>query len=386
MKILAVGGGSGGHVTPVVAVAKEIQKKVPNVDFLFVCDKKFANQAIGLFSETDVEVKTICAGKLRRYANLKWYTYLAPYHIWHTHLANLVDLFKIGVGFCQASYLLRKFKPDVVFIKGGYVSLPLGLVAAKRHVPIVIHDSDVLPGLANKILAPYATAIGTGSPIENYPNYPRAKTQFVGIPVDANLFVELTKDERSRVLAKFGFSDKYPFVVITGGGGGSKIFNDLTVGASPSFIKSQIQVLLLTGKSYPVSKHFEDKFFRIEEFSNELGEIFRAANVVVTRAGASSLAELAAAKKAVVLIPHPYLSGNHQEKNAELYEKAAAAVVLNQKGLTQDKFFKVVNELAKDPIRQKILGRSLSEFAKPNALSDMVQMILKVVGKNGQEK
>jgi UDP-N-acetylglucosamine--N-acetylmuramyl-(pentapeptide) pyrophosphoryl-undecaprenol N-acetylglucosamine transferase len=378
MKILAVGGGSGGHVTPVVAVAKAIQQKVPNAKFLFVCDKKFARQARELFSDTNVKIKTISAGKLRRYANLKWYTYLTPYHIWHTHLANLADIFKIVRGFYQSARLLKKFRPDVVFIKGGYVSLPLGLAAARQHLPIVIHDSDVLPGLTNGALARYAAAIGTGSPIENYPAYPPTKTKFIGTPVDHQLFVALTKTEKREVLARLGFSDQYPLVVVTGGGGGSKTLNDLTLQSSSSFIKNQIQVLLLTGKTHTVPKHFEDRFFRIQEFSNSLTDIFRAANVVVTRAGASSLAELAAAKKAIVLVPHPHLAGNHQEKNSAIYESAAAAVVLNQRTLTAKKFFQTVSGLATNPERQKSLGQQLAQFAKPNALSDMANMILKV--------
>jgi UDP-N-acetylglucosamine--N-acetylmuramyl-(pentapeptide) pyrophosphoryl-undecaprenol N-acetylglucosamine transferase len=381
MKILAVGGGSGGHVTPVAAIAKEIQRRVPGADFLFVCDKNFAGQARTLFSNADTEVKTISAGKLRRYANLKWYTHLTPYHIWHTHLANLVDLFKIGAGFCQSMLLMSKFKPDVVFVKGGYVSLPLGLVAAYKRIPTVIHDSDTTPGLTNRILAKHASLIGTGSPIENYPSYPADKTKFVGIPVDDNLFTALSESEIKKVRACFGFTNELPFVVVTGGGGGSKVFNELTVKTQSILAKNKIQVLLLSGKAYSVPKNLEDKFFRVEEFSNELSDIFRAADVVVTRAGASSLSELAAARKAIILIPHPHLANNHQEKNAKVYQGLDAAVVLKQGSLTSDKFANEITNLAKNPKRQRTLGQALGAFAKPNALSDMVEMILKVSGK-----
>ena len=327
--------------------------------------------------DINTTVRIIAAGKLRRYTNLKWYTHLTPYHIWHTHLANLCDLFKIAIGFCQSVCLLCKFKPDVVFVKGGYVSLPIGLAAASKKIPIVIHDSDVSPGLANRVLAKYATYIGTGSPVGNYPGYPADRVEFVGIPVDENLFIPLTKSARREVLGRFGFTDDHPFVVVTGGGGGSKFMNDLIVKTSPNFIQREIQVLLLTGKTYSVSKHFEDRFFRTEEFSNELADLFRAANVVVTRAGASSLSELAAARKAAILIPHPHLSGNHQEKNAEIYQKSGAAVILKQGELTADKFINTVVDIAHDFRRQKALGEALGKLAKPNALPDMSKMILK---------
>jgi len=250
----------------------------------------------------------------------------------------------------------------------------------------VIHDSDVMPGLTNKILSKYAAYIGTGSPIENYPNYSQDKTKFVGIPVDKSLFLPIANSTKREVLNSFGFTDQHPFLVVTGGGGGSQYLNDLTIEASRALSQNKIQTLLLTGKDHLAPKRYDGNFFRTEEFSSNLVDIFRVANIVVTRAGASSLAELAAAKKAIVLIPHPYLASNHQEKNAEIYQKSGAAIVLKQRELTDDGFIETVSNLAKDIERQKSLGAALGRFAKPDALSDMVDMILTAAGQYARKK
>ena len=154
MRILCVGGGSGGHITPIVAVIDKLlnkkgqTRKGENYDIRVWCDRKFAPQAKKLLADDDIRVDIIAAGKLRRYANLKWwYRWFSPYHIIHTHIPNLIDMFKIAGGFIQSFVKLLVWRPDVVFCKGGYVSLPVGVVAHLYHIPLVIHDSDTVPGL-----------------------------------------------------------------------------------------------------------------------------------------------------------------------------------------------------------------------------------------------
>ena len=173
-----MGGGSGGHVTPVVAVLKELRALEPEAELRFWCDTAFASQAasiVGTFDET-IPVETILSGKLRRYHHLTlWQHIMWPSLMWQ----NLKDVFKVAGGFFQSVAKLIMWRPDVVFTKGGFVCLPVGLAAKLLGIPLVIHDSDAHPGLTNRILSRWATAIATGAPLEYY-DYPVSKATYVG--------------------------------------------------------------------------------------------------------------------------------------------------------------------------------------------------------------
>ena len=175
VKILAVGGGSGGHVTPVVAVFKELHKIDPEFELSFWCDKKFGPTARSIVASYDPElpVDLIYSGKLRRYHGVsKWYA-LHPTIL----LPNIVDMVRVAAGFVQSFFKLLRLRPDVIFMKGGFVCLPVGYAARLLRIPIVIHDSDAHPGLTNRLLAPFAKKIGTGAPLKyyKYPEHIRAK-------------------------------------------------------------------------------------------------------------------------------------------------------------------------------------------------------------------
>ena len=152
MKILVVGGGSGGHVTPVLAVAREILKIRPRAKIEFWTDKKYYKNARKLMVENgmDLRVRKIAAGKLRRYTNFTFVTYLRNFDV---VLKNIADFFKIIGGFIQSFFRLVFNRPDVIFLKGGYVCLPVGMVARFLRIPYVIHDSDAVPGLTNRLLS-----------------------------------------------------------------------------------------------------------------------------------------------------------------------------------------------------------------------------------------
>src|SRR6266496_2697962 len=180
MKIVAAGGGSGGHVTPVLAVLNELRRHDPQLQVMFVTDSKFGEQARAIMQQarSPVDVRVIHAGKFRRYHRVSVFRQLADLP---TLLRNTRDFFVTLAGMCQSFWLLARFRPDVVFTKGGFVCVPLGLAAKWLRIPIVIHDSDSYPGLANRILSRWANAIATGSPVEHYP-YPHEKTHYTGIP------------------------------------------------------------------------------------------------------------------------------------------------------------------------------------------------------------
>lgn len=328
----------------------------------------------------EVPVKKISSGKLRRYHKVKWYRQLFDVR---TNLKNFFDVFRVGIGFIQSLRFLSRIKPDVVFTKGGYVCVPLGLAAHMLKIPLVIHDSDSHPGLANRVLAKYASAIGTGAPVENYP-YPKEITKYVGIPVSSS-YRPVTLAEQRKCKAVLGLPDtNKPLIVVTGGGLGSRNLNHMVLSLAPSLLP-KAAILHVTGDNNyqetlqhaPEHADYIVKSFLDEGFAVAYG----AANVVITRAGASALAEIASMAKPAIIIPSPYFTGGHQLKNAEVYEKAKAAIVLDEEKLVLNplKLKQVILELLNDSKKQKAMARAIHKFARPDAAIDMAAMVVDAV-------
>ncbi len=386
MKILCVGGGSGGHITPIVAVLDELRKtvKLPagqELEARVWVDRKFAPQARKLLgSQTRVEI--IASGKFRRYANLQWrYRYFSWYHLTRTHLPNIRDLFKIVGGLVQSCFKLIHWRPDAVFCKGGYVCLPVGLAAHLLKIPLVIHDSDTVPGLTNRVLAKYAKAIGTGAPVENYPNYPKSRTKFVGIPVRPEFHV-MSAAEKKVTKKQLGFNPAKPLVFVTGGGLGAAGLNNAVTKNATDIVALGAQLLLLSGrgKQVDVPSNLKQDFVVKEFITDDFPLATMSADVAVVRSSATTVAELATVGAAVILVPAPYISGDHQAKNAAVYEKAKAAIVLSQFDLDKDPSIlaSAIQKILIDDTLRKQLSENLSKFAKPNAIHEMAEMILEV--------
>lgn len=380
-----MGGGSGGHITPIVAVINKIldrqsqSKNGDHYDIRVWCDRKFAPQAKKLLADANIRVDIIAAGKLRRYANLKWwYRWFSPYHIIHTHIQNLIDMFKIAGGFIQSFIKLLIWRPSVIFCKGGYVSLPVGVVAHLYHIPLVIHDSDTVPGLTNRVLAKYADAIGTGVPVENYPSYPKRITKFVGVPVRGNV-KSISKGEQVDLKGELGLDAKRPLILAMGGGLGAVAINNAMVDIGKKLVDDGYQIVLLTGRGHDVDvPRGVKKHFYAYGFSNKIVEYEQVADVVVTRAGATTMAELAAIGVPTIIVPSPYLSGDHQSKNAEVYAKAEAAVVVNEFDMRDSSvvLYNAISDLLKNDKKRARLAKNLHQFAKGDALNAMVDMIV----------
>ena len=393
MRILLVGGGSGGHVTPIIAIAKKLHQNDPRSEITVWTDRKFFAQTRELAHDElpkDVKIVCILSGKLRRYANLNfWYKYFSWYHLTHTHFPNLIDLFRLVGGFATSLVRLRRLHPDVIFCKGGYVCLPVGLAARLLNLPLVIHDSDTVPGLTNRILAHFASAIGTGSPIENYPDYPRKITQFVGIPVRAE-FAELNMEARYETKKDLGLDPTKQLIFVAGGGGGAVVFSEIFREIAPKLIDNfKVQVFLLTGKGkgFAVEKPLAENFIVRDFITDEYPALLNACDIFVTRAGATSMAEAAVSETATIIVPSPYLAGDHQTKNADIFAKANAAITLKQ-NKTEDNFddeladniyHNLTELLGPDGDLKRIkLGKNLAKFAKKDALDAIVKMIIAV--------
>lgn len=380
MRIVAVGGGSGGHVTPVLAVLNELARHDESLEAFFICDRKFGPQAENIMKSAviKVETKRVFAGKLRRYHGVSLIQQLLDIP---TMLQNFRDVTLIGLGFFQSFYLLVKWKPDTVFTKGGFVCLPAGLAAVILRIPLVVHDSDAHPGLTNRILAKFATRIATGAPLDNYP-YPKHKSCYVGIPVDES-FRPFSADEKKQAKARLELPDtEKPLIVVTGGGLGARRINQ-AVAAIAGNLTKRTAILHITGagqydETVKIAPQLAE--YRLVPFvSSGMAEIIGAADIVVTRAGATTLLELAASATASIIIPNAMLTGGHQVKNSAVYSDAA--IILDEASIVADPAVLegAINSLLKDPRRREELGAALHEFARPNAAIDMVQIIVSTI-------
>lgn len=373
-----MGGGSGGHVTPVVAVLRELKAKHPRVEVRFWVDRKFAPQARSTVEAFDptIPVHIIAAGKFRRYHHLTvWQQLTWPSLV----LKNIGDAFLVGLGFLQSFFKLLIWRPDVVFTKGGYVCLPVGLAAHVLRIPLVIHDSDAHPGLTNRVLSRWATAIGTGAPLEYY-NYPADRTKYVGIPI-SDQFHPYTKHEQQMAKREWGINPTRPLTVVTGGGLGASRINDAVEKVLHSLQRYTSVILIAGAGQYDELRSLlpeDDDHFQLYPFVTNMHSLLGAADVVVTRAGATTILELAALEKPTILIPNAKLTGGHQLKNAAVYDEANAVVVLNEDAMVKKPQLLVecVQQFIEDPKQATSMGKRLGTFSRPEAAKDMATMIL----------
>lgn len=287
----------------------------------------------------------------------------------------------ILIGFIQSMVKLVAFKPDVVFTKGGFVCLPVGIAAKILNIPLVIHDSDAHPGLTNKVLSRFATSIATGSPLEYYP-YPKSRSKYVGVPI-ADHFQPFSDEQRFEAKKSLGFEPNRPLTVVTGGGLGAKLIND-AVAANLGELLEFTSVILISGtlqfdELSAITPGDRDDAFQLHAFvDKDMHKMLGAADVVVARAGATTILELAALKTPTILIPNAKLTGDHQTKNAAVYAKSRAVEILDEKLLLQSPSLisQAVRKILSDPESAKQMATRFHVFARPKAASDMAEMII----------
>jgi UDP-N-acetylglucosamine--N-acetylmuramyl-(pentapeptide) pyrophosphoryl-undecaprenol N-acetylglucosamine transferase len=331
--------------------------------------------------DSTVPVQTILSGKFRRYNNLPmWRQLLRPVSI---VFPNLRDLFFVGCGFVQSFVKLLLWRPDVVFTKGGYVCLPVGMSARLLGIPLVIHDSDAHPGLTNRILAKWATAIATGAPLKHYP-YPEKISRYVGIPISTE-FTPFDTDARRTAKQELGFDQNRPLVVITGGGLGAKRIND-AVAVNLMHLLDITAIILVSGAAQydelrALTPQDDDRYQLHAFVSQGMAKMLGAADVVITRAGATTILELAALAKPTILIPNGYLTGGHQLKNAAAFAEDGAVAVIDEHELDKTPYILVdkIKALLNNPNEMQWMSKKFHVFARPNAASDVADMIVSAV-------
>ncbi len=293
---------------------------------------------------------------------------------------NARDVLRTAHGVAGAMSVLRHFRPDVIFLKGGYVCLPIGIAAYLLRIPFVIHESDVSPGLTNRILGRWATKIAVGFPEKSYHDFDTKRLVYTGNPVRRDLL----KAHRLEGLAALKLDSNLPIVLVTGGSQGAAAINDCVMAALPELL-AFCQVVHLTGErelervKFELGRSEPPRYFeRYRPFAflmAEMGPALAAADVVVARAGANSIAELAALGKPTILIPNYQMAG-HQEENAKLLSRAGAMRVLDERKLTPQRLIGELKRLVNDEGEQHSLVSALKPFVRPDADMELARVIL----------
>ncbi len=379
------GGGSGGHITPILAVAHELKRLRPEIDIIYIGQR---GDALGDVPADDPNIDrsfTIRAGKFRRYHGEGIKQLLDV----QTLYKNLRDAVWVVVGLWQSFWLLGKLRPHVIFVKGGFVGVPIGLAAALRGIPYITHDSDALPGLANRIIARWARLHAVALPKEIYV-YPPSKTVTVGVPI-AHSFHTLTPAQAQDSKRQIGLESATHVLLITGGGNGAQNLNEAVADCLPDLLErySGLWVIHIAGRALEAplrqqyKQHLSPKELQrvvVKGHVTNLYQYSAAADVVVTRAGATSIAEFAAQSKACVVVPNPLLAGGHQLRNAQVLADRKAVRLVNEQTLKEDHYALMapITDLLDNPKKAVALGAKLAALARPNAAHLLAMLLLEV--------
>ena len=346
-KIILTGGGTAGHVTPNIALVPSL--KAAGFEIKYIGSKKGMEKQ--LVEDAGLDYAGISSGKLRRYFSLQ----------------NFIDPFKIIKGYFQAKRIIKKFKPDVVFSKGGFVTVPVVYAAAKYGIPVVAHESDITPGLANKLSLKKTSVVCYSFP--ETAKHLGSKGKYTGSPIRAELF-----EGNPNVAKKMcGFTDDKPIIMITGGSLGAENVNMLVREALPELLKTfNVAHLCGEGKTDESLKSTVG-YAQFEYIKDEMKDFFAMADLIISRAGANSIFEIVALEKPNILIP---LSANasrgDQLLNSRSFEKQGFSVVLEEDDATGADLVKAVNNLYNN--RQKyIAAMHSSDFS--NGVDSIVDTI-----------
>ncbi len=315
------GGGTAGHVTPNIALIPELKKRGYEITYI----GSYNGMEKALIEAEGIPYYGVDSGKLRRY--FSW--------------ENFTDPFRVIHGFIEARRLLKKLKPDVIFSKGGYVSVPVVRSGAALHIPVVIHESDMTPGLANRLAIPSASKVCCNFP-ETIPHLPEGKAVLSGCPIRQ----ELLAGNAAEGLAFCGFTPDRPVLLIMGGSQGSVAVNKAVRAILPQLLK-KFNVCHLCGKgNLDTSLQNTAGYRQFEYIKEELPDLLAMAGIVITRAGANAICELLALRKPAVLIPlSAAASRGDQILNARSFEKQGFSVMLEEEHITSEVLFDTVQKM-----------------------------------------
>jgi UDP-N-acetylglucosamine--N-acetylmuramyl-(pentapeptide) pyrophosphoryl-undecaprenol N-acetylglucosamine transferase len=355
MRILLAGGGSGGSATPILAVAARLKARQPDVDLLYI--GTVGGLEGELAAAEGIEYVGVASGKLRRY--------------WDTQ--NFTDAFRVGKGVAQALRYVRWFKPDVAFGAGGFASVPPLAAAGLSRVPVLIHQQDIVPGLANTLLVPFARQITVAMP-DTVRAFPAGRTGLRGNPVRQSV----REGKAGLGFGFLGFDPTVPLVLVTGGGTGALGLNRIVAAAAPELLR-HCQILHLTGRGRGVpTEDLGPRYFQTDFLIDAMPHVLAASTIVISRAGMGTLSELAALGKPTIVVPMP---GTHQEANARAFSRAGAAIVRDQRTLTAEQLAAEVVGLLANEGRRQTLGQAMGRVMPQDADARIADDVLALGGR-----
>lgn len=369
MKVLFTGGGTGGHIFPIIAVAREIRKiyEGKELQFFYLGPKDEFTSI--LLSQEGIKVKRVLAGKIRRYLG------------WKSFFQNLIDLLiKIPFGILQAFFYVFFLAPDLIFSKGGYGSIPGVIAGFLLRVPIFLHESDIAPGLANRFLSRFSGDIFVSFPKTEY--FKPSKMILIGNPIRR----EILKSPKQEAQEFFKLISKKPVILILGGSQGAQRINDEILEVLQELLEN-FEIIHQTGqKNYKqvraeakvvISKDLE-KYYHVFPFfkEEELKKAYSIADLIIARAGSGSIFEIAALGKPSILIPLPEAAQNHQIKNAYSFAQKGACLVLEEANFTSRFFLEKLKYLFSQPEELEKMSKATKDFARPLAAKRIAQQLV----------
>ena len=359
MKILVTGGGTGGHIYPALAFIKYVQSIDATCEFMYVGGKRGLENKI--IPQTGLPFKTLEIQGFKRSLSLDNF--------------KTIQLFLKS--YFQAKKILREFQPDVVIGTGGYVSGAVVYAASRLKIPTIVHEQNSVPGITNKFLSRFVDKVGiVFSDAGQY--FPLHKTVLVGNPRAQ----EMQGIERSDVLSQYSLKPSIPTVLIFGGSQGALKINQAVISALPELAKRDYQVLYASGERY--YRQIEEeigmskdafKNISIQPYIHNMAEVMGNCDLLIGRAGATSIAELTALGLPAILIPSPYVTNDHQTKNAKSLEKVGAAVVLADNQLTGSSLVAAIDRIMNDADKQK----NMAKASKSQGITDASERLYAIV-------
>jgi len=354
-KIVLTGGGTAGHVTPNIALMPELKQRGYKIYYI----GSYTGIEKDMIKATGTPYKGISSGKLRRYFDLK----------------NFTDPFRVIKGYFQAKSALKKLRPDVIFSKGGFVSVPVVIAGKRLGIPSVIHESDMTPGLANKLSFSSASKVCCNFP-ETIQYLPDGKAVLTGSPIRSELF----SGDAGKAFAFCGFSEKKPVLMIMGGSLGSVAVNNAVRSILPKLLET-FNVIHLCGKgNLDASLDNTSGYAQYEFISEELPDLMAAADIIVSRAGANAICEFLALCKPCLLIPLPSASSRgDQLLNARSFESQGFSRLLPEEDITDASFLAAITELYEN-------RQSYIDAMKSSSQSDAINIIADILDELSGQK
>jgi len=366
-KIVFTGGGTGGHIFPIIAVAEEMRKRDLNLDLSYIGPSDFTSETF--LTKAKIKTHYISSGKIRRYFSVG------------SFFANLIDvLINVPFGIFQAFLIMFFIAPDVVFSKGGFGSVPVIIAAWVLRIPIFMHESDMTPGLANKLGSIFSEKVFVSFPIPEMEYFKKEKMIETGNPV-RKILAEGNRESAQKI---FNLTYEKPVILILGGSQGSERINDVILEMLPDMLK-EFEVIHQTGLAgwrrvkeesmamidKDLQRYYHPYFFLDEK---ELSSAYAAADCIVGRSGAGSIFEIALVKKPSILVPLSESAQNHQIKNAYSYAKGGACLVLEEGNFTHHFFLEKLRLLLKDDVLKMKTAAEL--FSKPFAANVIARYLI----------